>query len=151
MLDRVRERIHPQELIELRAAAETKPVTSHRAPSWPRRTDADETISFADIKAMSDPDWIGRSQNGGFALDAELLETLELTDWQARIAADFGAVESALVLLAANTAAQIERAAYAEYFAANGLHLACVTAKAKVSDLRAELATLAPLAAKAGC
>ena len=35
MLDRVRERIHPQELIELRAAAEAKPLPAPPAPKPP--------------------------------------------------------------------------------------------------------------------
>jgi hypothetical protein len=66
----------------------------HRpARSWHRGPDPDAPISFADIAELPDPDWIGRSQQAGFALDAELLEPLELTDWSARIAADWKAID----------------------------------------------------------
>lgn len=60
--------------------------SKHRTPSWPGRPSADDSISFADIKRLPDPDWIGRSQQAGFTLDAELLEPLELTDWSAQLA-----------------------------------------------------------------
>ena len=41
-------------------------ATSHRAPSWPGRTDADAEISFADITRLPEPEWAGRSQQAGF-------------------------------------------------------------------------------------
>lgn len=68
----------------------TETPPAHRAPSWPGRPDADAPISFADIKRLPDPDWIGRSQQGAFALDPELLEPLELTDWSYWLDRQFG-------------------------------------------------------------
>lgn len=62
----------------------------HSVPAWPGRPDADEPISFDDIASLPDPDWIGRSPLAGLALDAELLEPLELTDWSYWLNRQFG-------------------------------------------------------------
>lgn len=78
----------------------------------------------------------------GLQLEGGTFDTapLELADWSARLAADFGHVNSALGWLASNTQRCIEQGAYTEYFAAEGLYQTCV---ALTDDL-------APFAAKAG-
>ena len=53
MLDRVRERIHPQELVKLRAAAESKPLPAAPAPKpigWGR-----DMIAFLRVEAPAVP------------------------------------------------------------------------------------------------
>ena len=59
---------------------------------------------------------------------------LTLTDWSARIAADFGAVDTALGWLASHTQACIEQAAWSEFYRWHGLHEACVVAKAELAE-----------------
>lgn len=41
-------------------------ATSHRVPSWPGRDGGDDSISFADIRRMPEPEWAGRSQQASY-------------------------------------------------------------------------------------
>lgn len=128
ILPRLQERIHPQELIELRAKIEAKPIPVRpvsRRENWGR-----DMIAFL------------RSQDA----EVEPRPLPPLTDWSARLGEAFGAVETALGWLASNTTRCIEQAAYTEYYAANGLHEACVVVKAEVGGWRREVADLAPVA-----
>lgn len=63
-------------------------------------------------------------------------------DWSARIAADFGAVNSALIWLAQNTRRALNDAAWAEYYAAVGLHEACLSVEVEVGGWRKEVAAI---------
>ena len=127
----------------LRLRAQRPP--KHRAPSWPGNSAADAPISFADIRRLPDPDWIGRSQNIAFALDAELLEPLKLTDWQARIAADWQDVTAWFGKLRVRIVAEqigVERS--------YGVGVCMLTAPL-IAECEALQAELAPFTAKAGC
>lgn len=147
-------------------AVEAQP--KHRAPSWPGNSAADAPISFADIRRLPDPDWIGRSQNIAFALDAELLEPLEQTDWSARIAADWQHIDACwdLLKLQADGAADDFVASRYSYRDAERLLLTALADDWAERDddraalyvdiaaeraLLAELAELAPFTAKGGC
>lgn len=90
MKTRLQERLRPTELIEARAAAESKPLPapSGRLPEgWGRGM-----LEFL------------REQDA----DAEV-RPLALTDWSARLAATFGAVDSATIAVAQSTRRAMER------------------------------------------
>jgi len=76
------------------------------AAPWPGR-EADREISFEDIKALPDPDWIGRNPEGAYALDAELLEPLPLADWAMWLDAEWFGVSKSWSQLAVRTTAEL--------------------------------------------
>jgi hypothetical protein len=76
-------------LPKLHRTGEQQPAR-HAAPAWPGRP-ADDSISYDDVTALPDPDWIGAPQLGVF--DASLLEPLELTAWGAELDALFEGID----------------------------------------------------------
>lgn len=120
----------------------------HRATSWHRGPDPDAEISFADIAAMPDPDWIGRNPQAGFVFDAELLEPLELTDWSAQLADAFELADASLTFKAQAFKEHLKRVG-ADYVMAvrvvTGAHIADAKiladeAKAFAAELKAQVA-----------
>lgn len=123
----------------LRAQIEAKPMPRVGVPATTRRPlRIDEQARAVDVLF-------------GLHLDDGTLNTVPLTqiDWSARLAEDFGAVDSELTRLASNTARTLLGVAHAEYNAWTELYDWCGNVVNAVGIWRREVAELAPFAAKA--